>query len=54
MEPPATGGDQVCDRLRNLKKLRSMRSDEVHPQVLREWAKEVVKLLSTVFEKPWG
>lgn len=30
-----------------------MGQDEIHPQVLRKWAKEAVRLLSTIFEKLW-
>lgn len=30
-----------------------MGPDEMQAQVLREWAKELVKLLSTIYEKPW-
>ncbi|PKU35904.1 rna-directed dna polymerase from mobile element jockey-like [Limosa lapponica baueri] len=52
-EPSTVGEDQVRDHQRNLKVLKSMGSDEIHPQILRELVDEVVKPLSIIFEKSW-
>ncbi|KFV02152.1 RNA-directed DNA polymerase from mobile element jockey, partial [Tauraco erythrolophus] len=52
-EPPTVGEDQVRDHLKNLKMNKFMGLDEVHPQVLRELADEVAKLLSIIFQKSW-
>jgi len=50
-ELPTVGEDQVRDCLRNLKVHKSMRPDEMRPQVLRELADEVAKPLSITFER---
>jgi len=52
-EPPSVGEDQVQDHLRNLKVHKSMGSDEMYPQILRELVHEVAKLLSIISEKSW-
>ncbi|KFO13783.1 hypothetical protein N312_02376, partial [Balearica regulorum gibbericeps] len=50
---PTVGEDQVREYLRNLKVHKSMRPDEVHPQVLRKLADEVARPLSIIFKKSW-
>ncbi|PKU40069.1 rna-directed dna polymerase from mobile element hypothetical protein [Limosa lapponica baueri] len=42
-EQPPTPEDQVRDHLRNLKMHKSIRPDEINPQVLRELVDEVAK-----------
>ncbi|XP_027763977.1 uncharacterized protein LOC114070647, partial [Empidonax traillii] len=48
-----SGEDRVQNHLRNLKVHQSMGPDKIHPWVLKELAKEVVKPLSIIFEKSW-
>ncbi|KFQ82960.1 hypothetical protein N337_07029, partial [Phoenicopterus ruber ruber] len=50
---PTVGEDQVQDYLRNLKVHKSMGHDEMRLGVLREWADEVAKPLSIIFETLW-
>ena len=47
---PAVSEDQVQDHLRNLKVPKSMESNKIHPQILRELVDEDAKLLSILFE----
>ncbi|KFP86938.1 hypothetical protein N311_00812, partial [Apaloderma vittatum] len=52
-EPPRVEADQVREPLENLKVDKSMRPDEIHPQVLKEPAAEVARPLAIVFERFW-
>ena len=50
---PTVREDQVQDHLKNLEVQKSMGPNEIHPQVLRELADEVAKLLFIIFERLW-
>jgi len=50
-DPHTITEDQVHDHVRNLKTDKSMKPEEMHPRVLREFADVVPKPLSTIFKK---
>jgi len=50
---PAVSENQVWDHLQYLKVHNSMGPNKIHPHILRELGDEVVKPLSTIFEKSW-
>ncbi|KFV62283.1 hypothetical protein N307_08005, partial [Dryobates pubescens] len=52
-ELPIVSEDQVCDHLMKLKVFKSMGPNGIHPQVLRELADEVARLLFITFQKSW-
>lgn len=51
--PPTIEEDQIHDLQRHLNEHKSMGPDVIHPQVQRELAGEVVKLLTIILEKLW-
>jgi len=50
---PSVSENEVRDHLKNLKVHKSMRSNEIHPWVLRELADEVAKLPFIISERSW-